>query len=411
MKGSDILEALENGFSSYPSQEGRFPQTAGLYIKWDSRKKPGERLVEVRLLEDIHMLHPDGSKIEREDSSDGTDKGSEDRRGSTSSSSLTSYAFERSAEGGYSIDVNKPRLRKGARLDPNRLYRVATREYMADGHDGYTALSRGKDLIDHENGSLMSTQVRKFLLGANLIWRLKSFRDSADEKGRGKVGIDGMLSSKTSKAVDRAHAISRSYNQQRQQQQKRSSSSQGDQTPSTPARKPKGRNMLSDLNGAGGAQPQKIVIDSSPGGIRDAMHVGSSEHHSRFDAVTRHYKNASISSSPLSKRGESKARGARSVSTSSASTSSYDGEAGAAAADDADESMLSNSMASLHAPSTDGGSGGGGPPTSPAVERRHLEVSPEDGEALREKSNSDLAIICPLIDGRMVDVARLSSAE
>lgn len=368
MKGSDILEALENGFSSYPSQEGRFPQTAGLFIKWDSRKKPGERLVEVRLLEDIHMLHPDGSKVQKDDT--------EDRRGSISS--LTSYAFERSAEGGYSIDVNKPRLRKGPHLDSNKMYRVATREYMADGHDGYTALSRGNDLIDHENGSLMSTQVRKFLLGANLIWRLKSFRDSADETGKGKVGIDGMLSSKTSKAVDRAHAISKSYQ-----------SSEQAGPPSTPAKKKRAPHALENLGAPG---QQKIVIDSSPGGIRDAMHVGSSEHHSRFDAVTRHY-NASSSAQ------KSKARGARSASSASTSFDDIDDDSG-----EMDVSFLSNSISSLRAPSTDGGGG----PSSPVVERRHLEVSPEDGEVLREKSNADLAIIAPLVDGRMIDVARLS---
>ena len=48
LKGQDIWEALENGLSMYPKQEGRFPQVAGMMVKWDSRKPPGQRLVKRR---------------------------------------------------------------------------------------------------------------------------------------------------------------------------------------------------------------------------------------------------------------------------------------------------------------------------------------------------------------------------
>jgi len=46
-----------------------------------------------------------------------------------------------------------------------RKYKIVTREYMADGHDGYFAFKGKKRLIDHESGNLMSTIVRKYLLG------------------------------------------------------------------------------------------------------------------------------------------------------------------------------------------------------------------------------------------------------
>lgn len=46
-----------------------------------------------------------------------------------------------------------------------RTYRIVTREYMATGHDGYTALLGHEYLIDDENGQLMSSLVRKYLLG------------------------------------------------------------------------------------------------------------------------------------------------------------------------------------------------------------------------------------------------------
>ena len=45
------------------------------------------------------------------------------------------------------------------------MYKIVTREYMAEGHDGYEALKGCKHLIDDENGKLMSALVRQYLLG------------------------------------------------------------------------------------------------------------------------------------------------------------------------------------------------------------------------------------------------------
>jgi hypothetical protein len=44
-----------------------------------------------------------------------------------------------------------------------RKYNIVTREYMAEGHDGYLALKGNKYLIDEEQGQLMSGIVRKYL--------------------------------------------------------------------------------------------------------------------------------------------------------------------------------------------------------------------------------------------------------
>lgn len=46
-----------------------------------------------------------------------------------------------------------------------RRYTILTREYLAEGHDGYTALVGGKYLVDEENGQPISALVRKYLLG------------------------------------------------------------------------------------------------------------------------------------------------------------------------------------------------------------------------------------------------------
>ena len=50
-----------------------------------------------------------------------------------------------------------------------RMYKVVTREYIAGGHDGYSMLEGNKYLINEEAGQMMSTVVRKYLLGEYLF--------------------------------------------------------------------------------------------------------------------------------------------------------------------------------------------------------------------------------------------------
>ncbi|MCI4463832.1 MAG: 5'-nucleotidase C-terminal domain-containing protein [Caldisericum sp.] len=77
LKGSDILAALENGFSQYEAKAGRFPQISGIRVKVNLNNPPGKRVVEVTLTD-------------------------------------------------------------GTPLDPNKVYKVATNDFMAAGGDGYT---------------------------------------------------------------------------------------------------------------------------------------------------------------------------------------------------------------------------------------------------------------------------------
>jgi len=51
------------------------------------------------------------------------------------------------------------------RVTGGRKYKIVTREYMAQGHDGFFMLTRGQMLIDHDCGAIMSSIVRKYLLG------------------------------------------------------------------------------------------------------------------------------------------------------------------------------------------------------------------------------------------------------
>ncbi|KAJ7184198.1 Metallo-dependent phosphatase-like protein [Mycena filopes] len=126
--GAALWDALEASLSTWPAQEGRFPVISGFRVSWDSRRKPGERVLGVWLLNEI------------EDSESGHD-----------------------ASSGNST----PRLVDGAPIErtADRTYKVVTRSYMAEGHDGFTALQRGKALIDDEGGQIMSAIVRKYLMG------------------------------------------------------------------------------------------------------------------------------------------------------------------------------------------------------------------------------------------------------
>jgi len=50
-----------------------------------------------------------------------------------------------------------------------RKYIVVTREYMAQGHDGFLSLKGSKYLIDDEVGKMYSTLVRQYLLGFHYV--------------------------------------------------------------------------------------------------------------------------------------------------------------------------------------------------------------------------------------------------
>ncbi|RKD22369.1 5'-nucleotidase [Caminicella sporogenes DSM 14501] len=49
VKGSDLVSAIEHGISSYPEPKGAFPHVAGMTFKFDPAKKPGNRLIEVKV--------------------------------------------------------------------------------------------------------------------------------------------------------------------------------------------------------------------------------------------------------------------------------------------------------------------------------------------------------------------------
>lgn len=112
------------------SKRRRFPVISGLRVSWDSCRPPGQRVLGIWLLTEV--------------SENMDDLGSGD--GCILIRLVDGPAIEREKGG--------------------RKYKIVTREYMAQGHDGFLPLKGCRYLIDDENGQMMSTLVRKYLLGS-----------------------------------------------------------------------------------------------------------------------------------------------------------------------------------------------------------------------------------------------------
>jgi 5'-nucleotidase / UDP-sugar diphosphatase len=107
LSGADLLAALENGVSQVEDKAGRFPQVSGMDFTFDASKPPGSRVVEVKIA--------------------------------------------------------------GEPLDPDRTYRVATNDYIFGGGDGYTALGKGKAIIDASAATLMATMVMDYIAAKGTV--------------------------------------------------------------------------------------------------------------------------------------------------------------------------------------------------------------------------------------------------
>lgn len=100
LRGADVVAALENGLSQGAGTAGRFPQVAGIRFAWDPAAPPGSRVRSVEV-----------------------------------------------AQGG-----------RFAALDPGRVYRVATNDFMRRGGDGY-AVFRDRALDPYDGGVLVEEAV------------------------------------------------------------------------------------------------------------------------------------------------------------------------------------------------------------------------------------------------------------
>ncbi|CAO3651839.1 unnamed protein product [Cunninghamella blakesleeana] len=161
LTGQQIWDAVENGLSKFPAQEGRFPQVAGIKVNWYANRPPGERLESIWCVkrnpqrpvkQREHSILPDQNEL-----------------------------YQR-----YQVENMVP-------LDLNKEYVVAARNYMTKGYDGYKALVSPpeKYIVDAENGVFISTIFRKFFLGLKYInaFREHFVKHHQDSETRNKNDI------------------------------------------------------------------------------------------------------------------------------------------------------------------------------------------------------------------------------
>ncbi|KAF8797843.1 flagellar associated protein [Phlegmacium glaucopus] len=148
--GETLWDALESSLKLWPAQEGRFPAISGFRVTWDSRKEPGSRVLGVWLL-------------------------------------TPNFFGNKQA----SLQVDEEPIE---RVTGGRKYKIVTREYLAQGHDGFSMFTKGKLLIDHDCGAIMSSIVRKYLLGSQFVNKLIRLKDQRDtsivHQERTRVAVD-----------------------------------------------------------------------------------------------------------------------------------------------------------------------------------------------------------------------------
>ncbi|WFD29911.1 hypothetical protein MSPP1_000925 [Malassezia sp. CBS 17886] len=291
LSGRDLWDALENGFSAYPRQEGRFPQFAGMRVVWDSHRPPGRRV------RSVDLLH---------EPIDGVPDGADDAMRSKLRSQYQVSPLRARPGAAHTALVHRAALQVREPLQLGRTYRVVTRQYMASGNDGYSPLARGRYIVDDENGQLMSTIVRKYLLGATYIWRSQQLRtrarlhppcnDAAAAQGATRTppppdtqtgsaaggpppAHSASLAPQTQLAVQRACDLS-------VRQARASDAPRGDAAlPAAAAPLP--ADAHAPQSPAATDEDGALVVDQSPVGIRDALFVGAHEHHSGYDSASR----------------------------------------------------------------------------------------------------------------------------
>lgn len=105
VSGANVRAALENGVSAIEDGAGRFAQVSGLTYSFDPAAPAGQRIVDVSV--------------------------------------------------------------GGAPLDPARIYKVATNNFLLAGGDGYSAFGSGNVLVDGDAGTLMASMVMDYISGLN----------------------------------------------------------------------------------------------------------------------------------------------------------------------------------------------------------------------------------------------------
>jgi 5'-nucleotidase len=137
VSGEVLLRTFENAVSQVPKLEGRFPHVSGCRIIYEPGAEPGSRVRKVWVQTG---LPPPYHTVKE-------------------------------------LDPTQPRPGE-VELDPEKIYTVCTRHYLASGNDGYEALKDCEYVIDDEAGVLISTMIHKYFLGLKYVNAIK-FKDYA----------------------------------------------------------------------------------------------------------------------------------------------------------------------------------------------------------------------------------------
>ncbi|WWC64228.1 uncharacterized protein I303_106837 [Kwoniella dejecticola CBS 10117] len=337
--GKGIWDTIEGALSKWPAQEGRFPIISGLVVQWDHTRPPNQRVISIYQLK----RPPRGQDQDEEDEIENPQD----------------FVDFKEQEDGTRVVVKQKKLDLGDEVknDDSRVYRVITREYMALGYDGFHALKDRKFVVDDENGQIMSSILRSFLLGSSYIFRHKQFESAAAAH----------LSSRTDKVLSRAR-----IQHQHSPASSLSSSPQSTKSFLSPqlqnSQHLHNSGILSPVSeqstGSAWGVLRRHVVQHDWNTIRDALHVAKNEHMSSVDEVA--------------------GQAMRQQKQPQATKQHMPGEW--------------KSRAPTPLPIPDSGLPAKGAGTS------------DDVLATREKKeldnlSDDLAIVCPLIDGRMRDVS------
>jgi 2',3'-cyclic-nucleotide 2'-phosphodiesterase/3'-nucleotidase len=102
VNGGQLLSAIENGLSQAGTTTGRFPQVAGLSVTYDPKQPPGERIISAAI----------GGRLVLED----------------------------------------------------RMYSLATVDFLANGGDGYDMLVKAQRVIDENSGPMLTEAVADYIM-------------------------------------------------------------------------------------------------------------------------------------------------------------------------------------------------------------------------------------------------------
>ncbi|OSD02817.1 Metallo-dependent phosphatase [Trametes coccinea BRFM310] len=281
LDGETIWAALEASLETWPAQEGRFPVISGFRVSWDSRRPPGQRVLGVWLLQEPSSGSESTSRSpSRTPTHSGATSPALSHPGSASSSmtSLLQSTMNAMAQPSANLVDGDPI----PRVKGGRMYSIVTRQYMADGHDGFLPLKGKRYLVDDESGQMMSAIVRKYLLGCRFVNRLSRMASTNHVE---------LLDPETPRVVSRekarqAHATRRSRSKSRDRLSMLRSLSptrgKGDNTPRAKspvqrAKSPAGR--IGDM----WRRVAGLALRWSRGHYRDHLRVSGREHMSAVD--------------------------------------------------------------------------------------------------------------------------------